>query len=168
MTHTLFRGAKVALKQALRRHVRESGERSRRSFLGQVSTRYTAPRCEPVFRTIAVIFQGTFVTINQTSTRLSALPVSLSIMPVQLVPVRRVQSYPAGFVGPRGNTLPARRDAFQIGGVTGNVAKVAGKQPPAIHVWVSAWRAPVFRKPEGPLYVGLRKGALPEDQVDTG
>jgi hypothetical protein len=39
-----------------------------------------------------------------------------------------------------------------IGGITGVVAKVVGKQPPAIDMWVSAGAAPAFLKSEGPLY----------------
>ena len=41
---------------------------------------------------------------------------------------------------------------IDIGGVTGVVAKVAGKQPPPIHFWVAAGNAPVFLKSEGPLF----------------
>jgi hypothetical protein len=41
---------------------------------------------------------------------------------------------------------------IDIGGITGVVAKVAGKQPPPIHVWVAAGKAPVFLKSEGPLF----------------
>jgi hypothetical protein len=39
-----------------------------------------------------------------------------------------------------------------IGGVTGVAAKVVGKQPPPIHMWIAAGNAPVFLKSEGPLY----------------
>jgi hypothetical protein len=42
---------------------------------------------------------------------------------------------------------------IDIGGVTGAVAKVVGKQPPPMHVWV-AENAPVFLKSEGQLYEG--------------
>jgi hypothetical protein len=41
---------------------------------------------------------------------------------------------------------------IDIGGVTGVVAKVAGKQPPPIHMWIAAGNAPVFLKSEGPLF----------------
>jgi hypothetical protein len=40
---------------------------------------------------------------------------------------------------------------IDIGGVTGVVAKVAGKQPPPINMWVAAG-APVFVRSDGPLY----------------
>lgn len=41
---------------------------------------------------------------------------------------------------------------IDIGGVTGVVAKVVGKQPPPIGVWVAAGKAPLFLKSEGPLF----------------
>jgi hypothetical protein len=41
---------------------------------------------------------------------------------------------------------------IDIGGLTGAVAKVAGKQPPPIQFWVAAGNAPVFLKSEGPLF----------------
>jgi hypothetical protein len=41
---------------------------------------------------------------------------------------------------------------IDLGGVTGAVAQVAGKQPPPIHFWVAAGNAPVFLKSEGPLF----------------
>jgi hypothetical protein len=41
---------------------------------------------------------------------------------------------------------------IQIGGITGLAAKLTGKQPPPVHVWVSEGQIPVFLKSEGPLY----------------
>jgi hypothetical protein len=41
---------------------------------------------------------------------------------------------------------------IEIGGVTGAVAKVTGKQPPPIHVWIASGNGPVFLKSEGPLF----------------
>lgn len=41
---------------------------------------------------------------------------------------------------------------IEIGGVAGAVAKVAGEQPPPIHIWVAAGSAPIFLRSEGPLY----------------
>jgi hypothetical protein len=41
---------------------------------------------------------------------------------------------------------------IDIGGVTGAVAKVVGKQPPPIHFWLASGNAPVFLKSEGPLF----------------
>ena len=61
---------------------------------------------------------------------------------------------------------------IDIGGVTGVVAKVVGKQPPPIHVWVAAGNAPVFLRSEGPLYddgpiwrVELASPAWPKDST---
>ena len=42
----------------------------------------------------------------------------------------------------------------EIGGVTGFLARLMGKQPPDTHVWVLGGEAPAFVKLEGPLYAG--------------
>jgi hypothetical protein len=39
-----------------------------------------------------------------------------------------------------------------IGGVTGMLAKLTGKQPPDMHIWVLENEAPAFIQSEGPLY----------------
>jgi hypothetical protein len=41
---------------------------------------------------------------------------------------------------------------IDIGGLTGVAAKVVGKLPPPIHMWIAAGNAPVFLKSEGQLY----------------
>jgi hypothetical protein len=41
-----------------------------------------------------------------------------------------------------------------IGGVTGWIAKLMGKLPPTIHVWIVGGEAPAFVRSEGPLYMG--------------
>jgi hypothetical protein len=41
---------------------------------------------------------------------------------------------------------------IDIGSVSGVVAKIAGKLPPSIQMWVAGGDAPVFLKSEGPLY----------------
>jgi hypothetical protein len=41
---------------------------------------------------------------------------------------------------------------IDIGGVTGVAAKVLGKEPPPVHMWIAAGNAPVFLKTEAPLY----------------
>jgi hypothetical protein len=43
---------------------------------------------------------------------------------------------------------------MKIGGVTGAVAPLVGKQPPDMHVWILSGEAPVIVKSEGPLSVG--------------
>jgi hypothetical protein len=42
----------------------------------------------------------------------------------------------------------------EIGGISGIVAPIVGKQPPDTHVWILSGKAPVFLKSEGPLYEG--------------
>ena len=42
----------------------------------------------------------------------------------------------------------------EIGGLTGFLARLMGKQPADTHVWVLGGEAPAFVKAEGPLYVG--------------
>jgi hypothetical protein len=42
----------------------------------------------------------------------------------------------------------------EIGGVTGFLVRLTGKQPADTHVWVLEGEAPAFVKLEGPLYVG--------------
>ena len=41
-----------------------------------------------------------------------------------------------------------------IGGLSGLLAPVLGKQPPDSHVWILAGDAPAFVKSEQPLYMG--------------
>ncbi len=42
----------------------------------------------------------------------------------------------------------------EIGGITGFLARLMGKQPADTHVWVLGGEAPAFVKAEGPFYVG--------------
>jgi hypothetical protein len=42
----------------------------------------------------------------------------------------------------------------EIGGISGVLARLMGKQPPDTHVWVLDGEAPAFVKSEGPLYAG--------------
>jgi hypothetical protein len=41
---------------------------------------------------------------------------------------------------------------IDIGGITGVAAKVIGKQPPPVQMWIAAGSAPAFLKSEGPLF----------------
>jgi hypothetical protein len=43
---------------------------------------------------------------------------------------------------------------IELGGVAGVVAPLVRKQPPDIHVWLSAGRAPTFLRSQGPLFEG--------------
>jgi len=40
----------------------------------------------------------------------------------------------------------------RVGGMTGVLASVAGKQPPSLHMWIAQGEAPVLVRFEGPLY----------------
>ena len=42
----------------------------------------------------------------------------------------------------------------EIGGLSGLLAPLVGKQPPDTHVWILEGAAPAFVKSEGPLYLG--------------
>jgi len=42
----------------------------------------------------------------------------------------------------------------EIGGLSGWLAPLVGKQPPDSHVWILNGEAPAFVKSEGPLYFG--------------
>src|SRR5262249_55474885 len=46
------------------------------------------------------------------------------------------------------------RIKIELGGVTGLVAPIVGKQPSDIHVWVLGGEAPAFVKEEGQFYEG--------------
>jgi hypothetical protein len=71
----------------------------------------------------------------------------------RLVKLRISPSEPDSFtVGGSGAKATHYIVNIDLGGVTGVVAKVAGKQPPPIHFWVAAGNAPVFLKSEGPLF----------------
>jgi len=55
---------------------------------------------------------------------------------------------------------PTRRKAIdfvlhpEIGGITGIVAPLVGKQPPDYHIWILPGNSPAFIREEGPLYEG--------------
>jgi hypothetical protein len=55
-----------------------------------------------------------------------------------------------------GSRATAMRYAVKvdIGGISGVVAPIIGKQPPDMHIWMIGGKAPGFLKSEGPLYEG--------------
>ena len=55
-----------------------------------------------------------------------------------------------------GSPAVAMRYAIKvdIGGISGVIAPIIGKQPPDIHVWMIGGKAPGVLKSEGPLYEG--------------
>jgi hypothetical protein len=42
----------------------------------------------------------------------------------------------------------------ELGGLTGVIAPVIGKQPPDYHIWILVGSSPAFIREEGPLYEG--------------
>ncbi len=42
----------------------------------------------------------------------------------------------------------------EIGGVTGMIAPIIGKEPPDFHIWIMGGESPAFIREEGPLYEG--------------
>ena len=48
----------------------------------------------------------------------------------------------------------ALRAKVDIGGLSGLLAPLLGKQPPDSHVWILGGEAPAFVKAEQPLYLG--------------
>ncbi len=42
----------------------------------------------------------------------------------------------------------------ELGGITGVIAPIVGKQPPDYHIWILPGTAPAFIREEGPLYEG--------------
>jgi hypothetical protein len=65
------------------------------------------------------------------------------------IPVAEQDSFSVG-----GSEAKANHYAVQIdlGGITGVAAKIIGKQPPPVHIWIAAGKAPVFLRLQGPLY----------------
>ena len=53
-----------------------------------------------------------------------------------------------------GSATKAMRYAVKVdlGGISGVIAPIIGKQPPDIHVWMVGGKAPGFLKSEGPLF----------------
>jgi hypothetical protein len=61
----------------------------------------------------------------------------------------------------------------QIGGISGVIAPIVGKQPPDTQVWIIGGKAPGFLKSEGPLFEGgpvwrieLASPIWPQDEAD--
>lgn len=63
---------------------------------------------------------------------------------------------------------------IEIGGISGVIAPIVGKQPPDTHVWVIGGKAPGFVKSEGPMYEGgpiwrieLASPVWPKSETET-
>ena len=65
---------------------------------------------------------------------------------------------PAGLVPFRIGGLPRKATDFslhvELGGITGVVAPLIGRQPDDYHIWLQSGTPPVFIREEGPLYEG--------------
>jgi hypothetical protein len=59
------------------------------------------------------------------------------------------ESFSIGGLGAKATWYVVKID---IGGVAGVAAKVVGKQPLPIHIWIATGNGSVFLKSEGPLY----------------
>jgi hypothetical protein len=57
------------------------------------------------------------------------------------------------WVGPHADTATRFLAEPNVTGVTGVVAKLVGKDPPAVHIWIAQGKAPTFLKFEGALYL---------------
>jgi hypothetical protein len=86
------------------------------------------------------------------------LPELSMIVPTPKPRLVKLQLSSAGAV--RFSTGGVQREATRyavhvdIGGLTGIIAKVFGKQPPDTHVWILTGEAPAFVKSEGPMFQG--------------
>jgi hypothetical protein len=56
--------------------------------------------------------------------------------------------------GSAGRTATHYAVKIDIGGLTGLIAPLIGKQPPDTHVWILQGAAPAFVKSEGPMFLG--------------
>jgi len=57
-------------------------------------------------------------------------------------------------LGGEKRTVKHYRVKIELGGITGVLAKVIGKEPPEIHGWILGGEAPAFLKSQGPMYAG--------------
>ena len=57
------------------------------------------------------------------------------------------------WIGDAEGTATRFRIEPRVTGVTGTIATVIGKQPPAFHMWIAQGKAPALVRFEGPLYI---------------
>ena len=91
--------------------------------------------------------------------RLTALPDSLSMVATtpkpRLVTLKISAAGSEPFTtGSDGRTATHYVVKIEIGGLTGLIAPLVGKQPPDTHVWILQGAAPAFVKAEGPMFLG--------------
>jgi hypothetical protein len=91
--------------------------------------------------------------------RPTALPESLSMVVATPKPrLVKLKISTAGnepfSTGSAGRTATHYAVKVDIGGLTGLIAPLIGKQPPDTHVWILQGAAPAFVKSEGPMFLG--------------
>jgi hypothetical protein len=89
----------------------------------------------------------------------STAPLALSYVAAtpkpRLVKLEITTAAPARFsTGQRGRTATHYVLKVEIGGLSGLLAPLVGKQPPDLHVWILGGEAPAFVKAEQPFYAG--------------
>ena len=87
---------------------------------------------------------------NRAETTLSMLVATPKPRLVKLkIPAAEQDSFSVGGSGEKANHHVVHID---LGGITGVAAKVVGKQPPPMHVWMAARRVPVFLRIQGSFF----------------
>ena len=129
---------------------------------GQVTVRYVDDGKEKVeterMKLPPDLANGITLTLLK-NIRPTALPESLSMVVATPKPrLVKLKISTAGnepfSTGSAGRTATHYVVKIDIGGLTGLIAPLVGKQPPDTHVWILQGAAPAFVKAEGPMFLG--------------
>ena len=129
---------------------------------GQVTVRYThdgKEKVESEQMTLPVdLANGITLTLLK-NMRPAAPPASLSMIATtpkpRLVKLKiSTEGNEPFLTGTAGRSATHYVVKIDIGGVTGLIAPLVGKQPPDTHVWILQGEAPAFVKAEGPMFLG--------------
>jgi hypothetical protein len=129
---------------------------------GQVTVRYVDEGKEKVetepMKLPPDLANGITLTLLK-NVRPTALPESLSMVVATPKPrLVKLKISTAGnepfSTGSAGRTATHYIVKIDIGGLTGLIAPLIGKQPPDTHVWILQGTAPAFVKSEGPMFLG--------------
>jgi hypothetical protein len=130
---------------------------------GQVTVRYATDHGEPKVETEHVdvppdLANGMILTLLK-NVRPDTPPKTLSLIAAtpkpRLVKLAITAAGQEGFsIGGSGRNATHYVLKVEIGGVSGLLAPLLGKQPPDSHVWILGGEAPAFVKAEQPLYLG--------------
>lgn len=150
---------------------------------GQVTVRYVDDGKEKVetegMKLPPDLANGITLTLLK-NTRPTALPESLSMVVATPKPrLVKLKISTAGnepfSTGSAGRTATHYVVKIDVGGLTGLIAPLIGKQPPDTHVWILQGAAPAFVKSEGPMFLGgpiwrieLASAAWPRTQPPAG